>query len=67
MAKNWELVEVSFNCCDECWTHTNCNIYRKVWSCNCLKCGDREQLYRFKNLCGACLPKWLKSRDLDIV
>ena len=61
----WELVEVTFATCDECWDNNTCNVYRKAWGCSCMKCTDIGMLYRIKNICGNCMGKWLKLRDMD--
>jgi len=63
---NWELVEVVESVCDECYNDAACNIYRRPWACDCAKCRDYDRLFRVKALCGSCMPKWLKSRDMDV-
>ena len=65
MGNRWELIEVNYATCDECWSHTVCNIYSRDWGCNCMKCREMGKLFKLKNICGSCMGKWLKSRDMD--
>ena len=61
---NWELIDVDYDTCKLCEDYTVCNIYITESTCNCLKCismGNRI----IKAVCGACMGKWLKSRDMD--
>ena len=64
---NWELVEVTKAICDECESIDSCNVYRTPHGCICLKCLDRKrEVYAYAYICGGCMGKWLKSRDMDI-
>ena len=63
---NWELIYVTDAICDECSELLTCNIYRTPLGCVCNKCNEIERVhYRYRNMCGGCLGKWLKSRDID--
>jgi hypothetical protein len=63
---NWELIYVDNVTCDECLNPAACNIYRRNVTCICLKCRDLDRMeYRYRHICGGCLGKWLKSRELD--
>ena len=63
---NWELIYVTDAICDQCSELLTCNIYRTPFGCACNKCKRLERvLYRYMNVCGGCLGKWLKSRDID--
>ena len=62
---NWELIEVAYDNCSLCEEQRSCNIYLIEHTCQCLKCRDIKP-FRQKAICGSCLGKWLKSRDMDI-
>lgn len=63
---DWELIYVTESLCDECNELLTCNIYRMPFTCACLTCkGLIKTKYRYRNICGGCLGKWLKSRDID--
>ena len=52
----WVLYQVDNWVCDECHENKTVNIYRKV-----LFITNRTI---YKHLCGSCLPKWLKEREV---
>ena len=63
---DWELIYVTDALCDECEELQTCNIYRTPLTCICNKCDEMKRIhFRYRNICGACLSKWLKSRELD--
>ena len=64
---NWELFEVLKTVCDECDTEATCNAYRTPHGCICLKCLEtKREVYVYAYICGGCMGKWLKSRDMDV-
>ena len=63
---NWDLIEVVSGQCDECGIdNMMCNVYRTKRVCQCLKCQSMGFNYALKYVCGGCMGKWLKSRDMD--